>query len=219
MNGAQDLGGQMGFGPVNPQKDEPYFHADWEKRALGLTLAMGATGQWNIDISRHARETLYPAEYLSKSYYDIWITALERLMTARNLVSGEELAQGAMIDPPKPVARILRGADVPAVLARGGPCDRPTSTPARFQIGDRVKTIVAHTTRHTRLPRYARGKTEVIERIHGAYVFPDTNAHGEGEQPQWVYTVAFTGAELWGHDGDARSLISIDAWESYLESA
>ncbi|TIV38086.1 MAG: nitrile hydratase subunit beta, partial [Mesorhizobium sp.] len=31
MNGPQDLGGQMGFGPVAPEKDEPYFHAAWER--------------------------------------------------------------------------------------------------------------------------------------------------------------------------------------------
>ena len=58
MNGAQDLGGMMGFGPIAIEQDEPWFHAEWERRAFGLTLAMGATGSWNIDMSRHAREIL-----------------------------------------------------------------------------------------------------------------------------------------------------------------
>ena len=219
MNGAQDLGGAMGFGPINPEKDEPYFHADWEKRALALTLAMGATGEWNIDVSRHARETLHPADYLAKSYYDIWVSALEKLMVARDLATQGEIASGAMATPPKAVKRVLRGADVPAVLARGGPCDRPAARAAKFKVGDQVRTIIEHTTRHTRLPRYARGKIGVIERAHGAYVYPDANAHGEGEQPHWLYTVRFSAAELWGRDGDPNAFMSIDAWEPYLESA
>ncbi|TIM18145.1 MAG: nitrile hydratase subunit beta, partial [Mesorhizobium sp.] len=80
MNGPQDLGGQMGFGPVAPEKDEPYFHADWERRALGVTLCAGAMGAWNIDESRHARESLHPADYYASSYYEIWIKALETLL-------------------------------------------------------------------------------------------------------------------------------------------
>jgi nitrile hydratase beta subunit len=219
VNGAQDLGGMMGFGPVNPEKDEPYFHGDWEKRALALTLAMGATGQWNIDMSRHARETLHPAEYLAKSYYDIWIAGLEKLIDRRGLATRDEMADGAMREPPKPVARVLRGGDVEAALARGGPCDRPVATPARFRTGDRVRTLVEHRTGHTRLPRYARGKTGVIEIAHGGFVFPDSHAHDAGEDPQWLYTVRFTGAELWGRGGDPALLVSIDAWESYLEHA
>ncbi len=77
MNGPHDLGGQMGFGPVAPEKDEPCFHAEWEKRALGLTLSSGAFGAWTIDESRHARENIPPADYLSASYYEIWTRALE----------------------------------------------------------------------------------------------------------------------------------------------
>ena len=87
MNGAQDLGGQMGFGRVDAEPDEPWFHADWEKRAFGLTLAMGATGTWNLDTSRHARESLHPAEYLSSSYYEIWAKGLEKLVLQAGLVA------------------------------------------------------------------------------------------------------------------------------------
>ena len=45
MNGAQDLGGTMGHGPIVPETDEPVFHHDWEKKAFALTLAMGFFGQ------------------------------------------------------------------------------------------------------------------------------------------------------------------------------
>jgi nitrile hydratase beta subunit len=219
MNGAQDLGGMMGFGPIGIERDEPWFHAEWERRAFGVTLAVGATGAWNIDMSRHARETLPPAEYLASSYYEIWTKGIEKLVVKTGLVSEEELRLGRALDAPASVKRVLKAADVPATLARGGPADRPTPHPARFAVGDRVVARNMHPKGHTRLPRYARGKKGAIERVHGAHVFPDSNAHGEGENPQWLYTVRFSGRELWGEEADPRLIVSIDAWESYLEPA
>lgn len=219
MNGPQDLGGQMGFGPVAPEKDEPIFHAEWEKRALGVTLATGGFGAWNIDESRHARETLPPAEYYSSSYYQIWIKGLEKLLQRHGFVSAADLAAGKAVDRTAPPKRVLKAADVAATLARGGPCDRPMETPARFKAGDRVRTKNFNPTGHTRLPRYARAKNGVIEAVREGYVFPDTNAHHKGEDPQWLYTVVFDGAEIWGEGADPTLTVSIDAWESYLETA
>jgi nitrile hydratase len=219
MNGAQDLGGMMGFGRIDMEPDEPWFHAQWERRAFGLTLAMGFTGAWNLDMSRHARESLPPAEYLASSYYEIWTKGLEKLVVRTGLVSPEELAAGRAFNEPAPVKRVLKAEDVAEALARGGPADRVATNPARFAVGDRVLTRNMHPRGHTRLPRYARAKQGVIERVHGAHVFPDTNAHGEGEDPQWLYTVRFSGRELWGEEADASLVVSIDAWESYLEPA
>ena len=219
MNGAQDLGGMMGFGRIDMEPDEPWFHAQWERRAFGLTLAMGFTGAWNLDMSRHARESLPPAEYLASSYYEIWTKGLEKLVVRTGLVSPEELAAGRAFNEPAPVKRVLKAEDVPAALARGGPASRAATHPARFAVGDRVLTRNMHPSGHTRLPRYPRAKQGVIERVHGAHVFPDTNAHGEGEHPQWLYTVRFSGRELWGEEADASLVVSIDAWESYLEPA
>lgn len=219
MNGPQDLGGQMGFGAVAPERDEPIFHAEWEKRALGVTLATGAFGAWNIDESRHARESLHPADYYSSSYYEIWIKALEVLLKRHGFVSDADLAAGGAVDPAATPKRVLKAADVAAVLARGGPCDRPVAAPARFEIGQRVRTKNFHPVGHTRLPRYARGKEGVIDTVREGFVFPDTNAHGSGENPQWVYTVLFDGREIWGEGADPTLTVSIDAWESYLEPA
>ncbi len=219
MNGAQDLGGMMGFGPVDPEQNEPLFHAPWERRVLGYTVALGAAGKWNIDMSRHARESLAPAEYLSSSYYEIWTKGVERLVVKTGLVSEEELRLGKALNPPAPIKRVLTRDDVPAVLARGGPTEREATGPARFAVGDRVRTRNMHPKGHTRLPRYARDREGVIERVHGAHVFPDTNAHGAGENPQWLYTVRFSGRELWGEEADPNLVVSIDAWESYLEPA
>lgn len=219
MNGAQDLGGQMGFGPVVPEPESVIFHAEWEKRALAVTLAMGATGSWTLDRSRFMRESLPPARYLSSSYYQIWLAGLERLMLDAGLVTAEELASGRAAAPPKPVKRVLRAADVPAVLAKGGPCDRPAAAPARFAVGDRVRVVNMHPSTHTRNPRYVRGRVGRVEAVHGVFVLPDTNAHGRGEAPSWLYGVVFSGTELWGPDGDPTSTVSADLFEPYLEAA
>jgi nitrile hydratase len=220
VNGAQDLGGMMGFGPVVAETDEPIFHADWEKRALGVTLCCGALGEWNLDTSRHARETLHPVDYLASSYYEIWIKGLLKLLAARGLVSREEVEAGRSLAAPKPTARpALKAVDVPARLASGGPCDRPLDRAPRFQIGDRVRTRNIHPAGHTRLPRYARGKLGVVEGCQGSFVFPDTNADRKGEDPQWVYSVAFKGAELWGAESDPALSVALDCWEPYLEPA
>lgn len=219
MNGPHDLGGQMCFGPVAPEKDEPYFHSEWEKRALGVTLTAGAMGAWTIDESRHARESLHPADYYTSTYYEIWIKALEVLLQRHGFVSAADLRTGDAVDPAATPKRMLKAENVPAVLAKGGPCDRPVGTPPRFKAGDRVRTKNLNPTGHTRLPRYARGKPGVIDAVREGFVFPDSNAHGKGEQPQWVYTVVFDGPEIWGEGGDPTLSISIDAWESYLEPA
>lgn len=220
MNGAQDLGGMMGFGPVLPEKDEPYFHGEWEKRALAVTLACGALGQWTLDESRHARETIPPAHYLSKSYYDIWITALEKLLQRHGMVSAEERSHGAALHPaPPPRNPVLTADRVAAALAKGSPTERSIATPPRFAIGDHVTTKVMHPTTHTRLPRYVRGKTGVVTSYHGAHVFPDTHAHGLGEQPCPCYGVAFSARTLWGDEADPTLTIMVDCWEPYLEPA
>ena len=219
MNGPQDLGGQMGFGPVAPETDEPLFHAGWERRALGVTLAAGAMGAWTIDESRHARESLHPADYYASTYYEIWTKALERLLVRHGFVDEDELAQGRALRPGATPKRVLKAADVAAVLARGGPCDRAVAAPPRFAPGDRVRTRNIHPSGHTRLPRYVRGHVGTVEAVRGGFVFPDSNAHGGGENPQPVYTVVFAGRDLWGEDADPTLTVSVDAWESYLEPA
>lgn len=217
MNGAQDLGGQHGFGAIGPEADEPLFHAAWERRVLGLTLAMGATGAWNIDMSRHARETLPPAQYLSSSYYEIWLAGLEKLLRQHGIVSAAELASGVPQAGGARPPRKLMAADVPAVLARGAPVDRAPDRPAAFAVGDSVRAVLANPRHHTRLPRYIRGRPGTIERVQGFHVFPDAHAQGQGEAPQWCYSVRFQGQDLWGPDAEPGTAVLVDCWESYLE--
>lgn len=211
-----DLGGEGGHGRVIHASEEELFHAPWERQALALTLAMGATGAWNLDMARSARETL--PDYRSLSYYEIWARALERLLLERGLLERDELAAGRMLHPARPGLQVLRAADVPAVLAQGSPTRRAATLPARFSVGERVRLRAPAVDHHTRLPGYARGKIGRIEQLRGAHVFADTHAQGLGEQPSWLYTVVLSGRELWGDEAACGHSVSIDAWEPYLET-
>jgi len=213
-----DLGGQDGHGAVHPEPEGELFHAAWEPRVLALTLAMGTAGLWNIDTTRAARETL--PDYRELSYYQIWLAGLEKLLLQSGAVRADEIAQGRLIEPAVPTRAVLRAGQVAAVLARGAPTVRPPVSPARYSLGQWVRTRAAAPQHHTRLPGYARGKRGIIERIHGAHVFADAHAQGLGEQPQWLYTVAFDERELWGANAPRQqSTVSIDAWEPYLGPA
>lgn len=211
-----DLGGTCVPGAIVPEAESERFHAAWEPRALALTLAMGGTGSWNIDASRSARETL--PDYAQLSYYQIWLAAMEKLMAERGQVLPDEIEAGRMLHAPVAVKRVLRAADVPQTLAKGSPTERTATEPARFAVGQQVRTRAAQVDHHTRLPGYARGKVGRIERVNGMHVFADTNAQLLGEAPQWLYTVCFDGQALWGQDADPGLTVSIDAWESYLEA-
>lgn len=215
MNGPHDMGGMQCYGPVLPEADEPLFHADWEKKVLALTVAMGATGNWNIDMSRHARECLEPVQYLSSSYYQIWTAALENLLIKHGLASAEELTTGQVLEAGKSLTNVPDGDRMVAALGERHPYDRKSDGVSRFRLGETVHTLNINPVGHTRLPRYARGKSGTVERICGCHVFPDSNAHGRGENPQWLYTVGFEASELFG--GDTNHIVMIDCWEPYLE--
>jgi nitrile hydratase beta subunit len=209
-----DLGGQPTDGAIAREPEGQLWHADWEPRVLAMTLALGATGAWNLDMSRAARETL--PDYDERSYYERWAGALFELLAERELVSADEVEAGRSLGPARPVANKLLAEDVPNVLARGASTERPATTTPMFTVGQQVRTRAHAVPHHTRLPGYARGKVGRIERVNGVHVFADTNASGDGEQPQWLYTVVFRASELWA-DGDPHLTVSIDAWEPYLE--
>jgi nitrile hydratase len=217
MNGVHDMGGMQDFGPVVPEPGEPWFHHPWERRVFALTLAMGGTGAWNLDQSRSARESLPPALYLSSSYYRIWLEGLRVLLLARGLVTDDELADGRMREPARALPRKLTADRVATALAAGGSTLRTAAGPARFAVGDKVRARTMHPPTHTRLPRYCRGKTGEIVRIHGAHVFADAHARGAGEDAQWLYTVRFEARELWGPNTTA-SAVHVDCWEPYLDA-
>jgi nitrile hydratase len=218
MDGIHDMGGMDGFGKVEPEADEPVFHAPWEGRVLAMQRAMGYAGGWVIDQSRYAGERIPPQVYLTSSYYKRWALAIEKNLLERGLADADELTAGRALRPGKPLPRTLTEEAVKRGLFRGG-FGRPASAPARFKPGDRVRAKNVHPQTHTRLPRYVRGHAGLVERVHGCHVFPDTIAVDQGEHPQWLYAVRFDARELWGPDADATVKVSVDAFESYLEPA
>jgi nitrile hydratase subunit beta len=218
MDGIHDMGGMHGFGKVEPEQDEPVFHAPWEGRCLALNRALGAIGAWTIDEGRAGIEQLPPDVYLAASYYGKWALRLENMVVARGLAGADELAAGHALHSGKPPRRKLTVADVPGTLTRGS-FGREAPAPARFAVGDRVRTKNIHPATHTRLPRYARGHVGVVDAIRGCHVFPDSTAVGGGENPQWLYTVVFDARELFGETADPALQVSIEAFEPYLQGA
>jgi nitrile hydratase len=219
MNGVHDMGGMDGFGPVEAEPNEPVFHHDWEGRVMAMVRAVGANGGLNIDMQRFSREMLPPEVYLRSSYYKKWFLAFERTLIERGMVGEDEVAAGHTLRESMPLKRgTFSLTDVPRVETRGSFAREPQA-PAVFKPGDRVRARNINPVTHTRLPRYVRGHTGVIERNNGCHVFPDSAAHGHGDNPQWLYTVVFDGRELWGADTDPTVKVSIDAFEPYLELA
>jgi nitrile hydratase len=218
MDGIHDMGGMHGFGKVMPEPNEPVFHAEWEARCYAINRAMGYTGIWTIDQTRAGIEKLPPDVYLSSSYYKKWATRLENLIVELGLAGADEISAGHALRPGRALKRKLTAAEVPNALSRGS-FRRPARAPARFKVGDTVRTKNIHPTTHTRLPRYARGRVGEIAALRGCHVFPDTVAIGKGEDPQWLYTVLFSARELWGDNADPALKVSIEAFEPYLEPA
>ncbi len=218
MDGVHDMGGMHGFGRVEPENDEPVFHAEWEARCLALNRAMGAIGAWTIDEGRAGIESLPPSIYLARSYYGKWALRLANMVIDRGLAGPDEIAAGRAMRPGKPMRRRFTVAEVARTLTRGS-FGRTAQSPARFKVGDRVRAKNIHPPTHTRLPRYARGHVGIVEAIRGCHVFPDAVAVGAGENPQWLYTVLFDGGELWGEATDPTLKVSIEAFEPYLDAA
>jgi nitrile hydratase beta subunit len=220
MNGIHDMGGMHGMGPVVPEPNEPVFHAPWEARVYALSIALGASVPTNLDAIRHEIENLPPAQYLSLSYYEKWLKCnIEALVLKHGLVTSEEMRTGV------PARGSVKAQPVFTLEALAQPQSgtgymRPEAPAvARFEIGQRVRALNLNPVGATRLPRYVRGKCGVVTHKHGIFVFPDTNAHFMGEQPQHLYCVQFTARELWGEDAPARDSVSVDLWDSYLEHA
>lgn len=227
MTRVHDMGGRFGDGAVDPGPDAasaPVFAEDWHARALAVTLAVGALGQWTLDASRFSRESLAPKDYARFGYYEKWIAAAADMLVAHGLLTRAELASG-QADGESPLAgRALRADAVAAALARGGPSARDGAAAARFAPGDAVRTRrparnIHVPGGHTRLPAYAAGAPGRVIARHGAHVLPDTNAHGLGEAPEHLYTVALDAAVLWGAAEGAGDEVTLDLWDSYLEPA
>jgi nitrile hydratase beta subunit len=219
MASIHDLGGQPGYGRVTVIPDEPPFNEEWERRAFALALLSMRVSGRNLDTFRHTLDSLDRQQYFDEGYYGRWLNAAERMLLDSAIIApdaveararklqGEDIEEPDAPDPAKPD------------YAPTGPGSlREVDDEPKFSVGDRVRTQQERPARHTRLPRYVRGRTGVVQRVGPGHLLPDTHAHFEGENPQWVYNVRFDSQELWGPDTESFDL-SIDLYESYLEAA
>ena len=217
MDGIHDMGGMDGFGPIPIKNKEPVFHATWEARVWAMNTALGAWGEWNIDAGRYTLEQLDPALYLSSSYYQRWLYRTENLLVDHGLVSREEIET-----PPANrntnISREPLSLDDILTRQRNTRSARLNDEVApRYHMGDQVRARNIHPKGHTRIPRYVRGRLGVIDRDHGVFIFPDTNAVFAGKRPQHLYSVCFTAREIWGAEAVITDKVYVDMWDDYLE--
>lgn len=214
MNGIHDMGGMHGFGRVVVERDEPVFHGRWEARVFGISALAGLRLGGSIDARRHGLERLDPVTYLRDGYYGRWLARLERSLLEQGVLAPGELEA-------RLAGRRAPAVPLPPLPAPAAPPPHPflrdVERAARFRAGDRVRTRNHQPAGHTRLAGYARARRGVVARVYPACVFPDTNAHEQGEQPQHVYAVRFEARELWGESAEPGSCVQLDCFESYLE--
>lgn len=214
MERVHDLGGRSGFGAV-PVDDDAIFHADWERRAFGVTQMAQGLAQLNTDAFRHGIEREHPATYLAIDYFDKWIRNAERMLVDGGVLAPDAVA--AHLAGTAPVGQSRRTITASPPAKRGA--ERPIDQPARFGVGDQVRVVYpAPGPGHTRCPSYVAGHVGTVEILNGTWVFPDSNAHGHGERPCWVYAVSFAAADLWPADGAAHRVV-VDLFEPYLSRA
>jgi len=213
MNGIHDMGGMQNMGLVIPEKNEPVFHAEWERRVFALNFAVDES-------NRYDRELIPPSDYLRMSYYEKWLVSLVETLKKTGLVTSAEIESGQAIGAIKG-RHVLSVADVVTVTSPGfNPFGKLAAT-AHFQVGQRVRARNINPMGHTRLPRYVRGKVGVIERDGDVEYLEDTDAQGHWEKkpPQHVYCVRFAARELWGEQANGHDSVYVDLWEDYLEPA
>jgi nitrile hydratase subunit beta len=216
VNGIHDVGGMNNLGALVRETSSESFHEGWERVMFANAIALLGGRYFKLDEIRRATEWMPPAEYLQSPYYGTWLHAVTALLIEKGLVTEEELAKGhsnggTLQALPKEIAQFVMNNPIPANV--------DADVPARFKVGDVVHTRNINSIRHTRLPRYARGKEGTIICDHGIFLLPDTNGHGGPDEPQHVYGVRFSARELWGDAETApKDAVYIDLFDDYLEA-
>jgi nitrile hydratase len=209
------MGGMQGFGPVVP--DGEIFHQAWERRLFALTRVARFAGI-TAGHSRDVIESMPPVEYLAASYYERWLWGLERRLERAGTLTPEDItaAMALVVDDTLPERRDATLAErVVEAQRAGGPM--PAAAAPAFRLGDRVRVRRMRPLGHTRCPRYVRGVTGVIERVHGDDLLADASARGEDAPVEAVYAVRFRSDDLFGPGDEPPYRVLVDLWESYLE--
>ncbi len=216
MDGVHDLGGVQGYGEVDVESGRTQgFAHRYEGTIFTMVSALGMAGvMQNIDRFRHAIERMDPQCYFAHGYYGRWLAAVETLLREADQLSD---AEAASLPGGSDAVGARPGVRADPVPPEGPPSSiRPQHTPSVFSVGQTVVTRKYGVAGHTRLPRYAVGRTGVVTAHHGVWVYPDTNASLEGDQPCHLYTVRFDGRELWGDNADPDVRVHLDLFEPYL---
>jgi nitrile hydratase subunit beta len=221
MDGIHDLGGMHGFGAVVTPGSEAPYHERWEARVFAVHALVSGAGLTARPGGRATREEMDPAHYLAASYYERWLWSAEQGLLRKGTIQPgevdrmmERLADGEpepRRDDPALAELVL------AELRRAEPAE--SAGTARFAPGDRVRVRRMRPAGHTCCPRYVRGASGVVERVHLADRLPDLAVYGKRPPPEPVYAVAFSSEALWGRSGEPPCTVSVDLWESYLEAA
>lgn len=217
MDGVHDMGGMDNFGPIIREENEPVFHDESERTLFSFMVALMGSGYFSIDEMRRSTDKIPPVQYLASSLYEKWLESLVNMLVEKNVITTEEMrigkslrTTGTALPPlPKEGAEFITSNPVPVL--------QELDQPPLFEVGDKVTTKVMHPTTFTRLPRYTRGKQGTVEKNYGAFLFPDSNAYGRVEAPQYNYSVRFSARELWGNDAPPKDSLFIDLFESYME--
>ena len=218
VGGVHDMGGVAGYGPVEPEENEPVFHDEWEGRVFGLVVSVKG------GFSRSTLEGLDPERYLA-GYYRRLMLALETGLIERGVLSADEIDEKTAHFHGDPEARPTRVDDpalteqVRADMYRQRQLRREPGRPPAYAVGDDVRTRRIEHGGHTRLPGYAQGKRGTVVAVYAAYDLPD-EPPGRGDATataQQLYSVRFEATDLWGDSAEPGSALYIDMWEGYLE--
>mgnify|MGYP002700353999 CR=1 FL=1 len=215
MDGIHDLGGKLGYGPVDVNEPEEPFHAEYEGRMWAISRSSRAPGV-NIDWWRHVRENIAPKDYLNRSYFDSWAqTEMATMIDAGVCTIDELLTQKVDGNPVSPLPTQTKAQVLADHALKNFKFDREIDKLPKYRVGDEVHTISTASAGHTRLPAYARDKPGIISAHHGAHLFPDAGAKGH-EVAQHMYTVVFTAQTLWGAQAAPNDTVSLELWEDYF---
>lgn len=203
-----------------PFEDGEIFHADWERRAFVVSQFAQVVSGFNTDAFRHGIERSPRADYLASSYFGRWVENAERMLVEGGVLGADVV--DSRLAGVQPSAVPGRTTDALPPLGRGS--EREATRPARFSVGALVRTLDHAPNRgHHRLPAYVQGHAGRVSASRGVWVFPDTHAHGRGEDSQWVYAVRFRSADLWSDrkkvDIGPDDAVILDLFEPYLEPA
>jgi nitrile hydratase len=168
MNGIHDMGGMQGLGEIGYRENEPGFHDPWEVRLFALVRALRVGGL------RPYIESLPAADYLRMSYYERWHTAFLEKIIESGLVTRAEVESGRAAPDSVRATSAVTATIARELLFRTPRTENEIDLMPRFHVGNRVRGRNINPTTHTRMPRYTRGRTGVVERDRGVFNLPDS---------------------------------------------